>query len=74
MLAPHPQRRTVAQRRERERAHGPRPAEPDRAAELAVRPDWAWTRVVRRHDDYELILRGVEQAHSRADAERAVTA
>ncbi len=64
----------VAQRRERERAHGPRPGDPDRAAELAVRPGWAWTRIVRRYDDYERILRRVEQAHSPADAERAVTA
>jgi hypothetical protein len=64
----------VAHRQERERVHDPRPGDPDRAAALAGRPGWAWTRIVRRYDDYERILRRVEQVHLAEDAERAVTA
>ena len=32
---------------------GPRPGDPNRAPELRSRRGWAWTRIVRRHDDYE---------------------
>jgi hypothetical protein len=67
----------VAQRAERmqtqrKRAERPRPGDPDRAAELARRPGWAWTRIVRRYDDYERILRRVEQAQPAPDPESAV--
>ena len=34
----------------------PRPGDPDRSRELRDRPGWAWTRVVRRYDDYERAL------------------
>jgi hypothetical protein len=40
-----------------------RPGDPDRAPALRDRPGWAWTRVVRRYDDYERLLQ-------RLDAER----
>jgi hypothetical protein len=42
-----------------------RPGDPDRTRALRDRPGWAWTRVVRRYDDYERLLR-------RLDAERAL--
>jgi hypothetical protein len=51
----------LAQRQERQRAHRPRPGDPDRAAELGVRPGLAWTRIVRRYDDYERTLRHIEE-------------
>jgi hypothetical protein len=62
-----------AARAERKRAPRSRPGDPDRAAELAGRPGWAWTRIVRRYDDYERILRGVERAQSAPEAGTAVT-
>lgn len=34
-----------------------RPGDPDRSRELRTREGWAWTRVVRRSDDYERALR-----------------
>jgi hypothetical protein len=34
----------------------PRPGDPDRSRELRSRPGWAWTRVVRRYDDYRRTL------------------
>lgn len=43
-----------------------RPGDPDRSRELRVRPGWAWTRVVRRYDDYERAL-------ARLEAEREPT-
>jgi hypothetical protein len=33
-----------------------RPGDPNRTRELRSRPGWAWTRIVRTHDDYELVL------------------
>jgi hypothetical protein len=63
----------MAQRRERERADRQRPGDPDRAPELARRTGWAWTRIIRRYDDYERIVRRAEQSGSAPDAETAVT-
>jgi hypothetical protein len=42
-----------------------RPGDPDRSAELGGRPGWAWTRLVRRYDEYERVL-------ARLESERAV--
>ncbi|MDQ6836087.1 MAG: hypothetical protein M3016_07850 [Actinomycetota bacterium] len=42
-----------------------RPGDPDRSVELGGRSGWAWTRLVRRHDDYERLL---EQLHSGSTA------
>src|ERR1700742_4976037 len=39
-----------------------RPGEPDRTPELEHRPGWAWTRAVRRYDEYERIMKRVEEA------------
>jgi hypothetical protein len=36
-----------------------RPGDPDRREELAAEPGWAWTRVVRRLEDYEAVLAAV---------------
>lgn len=63
----------LERRRQRQRADRQRPGDPDRAPELADRPGWAWTRVVRRYDDYERILRRVERAEAATDAEVVVT-
>jgi hypothetical protein len=52
-------------RREHEalkRRRTPRPGDPDRTAELRSRPGWAWTRVVRRLDDYERVLAHLERS------------
>jgi hypothetical protein len=38
-----------------------RPGDPDRSQELRTREGWAWTRVVRRYDDYERALQRLEQ-------------
>jgi hypothetical protein len=38
----------------------PRPGDPDRSRELRNREGWAWTRVVRRYDDYERALRRLD--------------
>jgi hypothetical protein len=38
------------------RAGRARPGDPDRSRELADRPGWAWTRVMRRYDEYERVL------------------
>jgi hypothetical protein len=40
-----------------------RPGDPDPSPQLRSRPGWAWTRLVRRYDDYERML-------ARLDAER----
>jgi hypothetical protein len=40
----------------------PRPGDPDRTPELEPRPGWAWTRVVRRYDDYERLMQRLEEA------------
>src|SRR5205823_4528371 len=45
-------------RRRRERL---RPGDPDRAAELRIRPGWAWTRVVRSYNEYERALEWIER-------------
>jgi hypothetical protein len=37
-----------------------RPGDRNRAPELRNRPGWAWTRVVRRFDDYERVLQRLE--------------
>jgi hypothetical protein len=42
-----------------------RPGDPDRSRELRSRPGWAWTRVVRRYDDYRRILRRVSSSPTR---------
>lgn len=39
----------------------PRPGEPDRRRELREAPGWAWTRVVRRLDDYERLVAATEE-------------
>jgi hypothetical protein len=38
-----------------------RPGDRDRSRELRERPGWAWTRIVRRYDDYERVLRRLEE-------------
>lgn len=40
----------------------PKPGDPDRTRELQHRPGWAWTRIVRRYDDYERTLALLEEA------------
>ncbi|HEY5430780.1 MAG TPA: hypothetical protein VIK04_16815 [Solirubrobacteraceae bacterium] len=58
--------------RARRRTEPERPGEPHRAPELAGRPGWAWTRVVRRYDEYERILERLEtERETVADAEPA---
>lgn len=37
-----------------------RPGDADRRRELDSRPGWAWTRLVRRYDDYERLLERLE--------------
>lgn len=42
---------------------GDRPGDADRTAELRSRPGWAWTRLVRRYDDYERALEWLAREH-----------
>jgi hypothetical protein len=44
-----------------DRAHPPT-GDRDRTAELRARPGWAWTRVVRRYDDYQQTLAQLRKA------------
>ena len=46
----------------RHRDDRPRPGDPDRTPELEPRPGWAWTRVVRRYDEYERLMQRLEEA------------
>ena len=46
----------------------PRPGDPDRSKDLRRRHGWAWTRVVRRYDDFQATLREVQ---GRPERERA---
>ncbi|HEX3978874.1 MAG TPA: hypothetical protein VHW96_21565 [Solirubrobacteraceae bacterium] len=43
-----------------------RPGEPDRTAELQHRSGWAWTRLVRRYDDYQQLMRRLQQPNPAA--------
>jgi hypothetical protein len=52
-------RRLVAQRPR------PRPGDPDRTRELRNRPGWAWTRIMRRYDEYERALQLLESQGER---------
>ena len=64
-------------RREREREGEPTPARPrdrDRTAELERRSGWAWTRVVRRHDDFASLMRRLEAEPESAEQPEAATA
>jgi hypothetical protein len=61
-------RELITRRQERTRgaqtspagAQATRPGDPDRSRELRARPGWAWTRIVRRYDDYERALARLE--------------
>jgi len=65
----HPlQRRPAAERPSAERPAAERPGDPDRAPELRRRPGWSWTRVVRRYDEYERLLRRVQDDAAPGDA------
>lgn len=57
-LEAEPERRDRARRA----ATAPRPGDRNRAPELRGRRGWAWTRVVRRYDDYERVLAHVQAA------------
>ena len=46
-------------------AADPRPGDRNRTSELRGRRGWAWTRVVRRYDDYERVLAHVQAAAAR---------
>ena len=55
--------RTPAQpSRDRRQTRDARPQDADRQRELDSRPGWAWTRLVRRYDDYERLLEHVDAA------------
>jgi hypothetical protein len=63
-----------AKRRSRREHPRVRPGDPDRSSELSQRDGWAWTRVVRRYDDYERALQRLEQEHAaiRSDEHSAI--
>ncbi len=63
----------VMQRRERARLRRNRPGDANRVPELGGRAGWAWTRIVRRYDDYEQIRRAAQPAPA-ADPAPAITA
>ena len=46
-----------------------RPGDPDRSSELAGRSGWAWTRLVRRYDDYQDILARLESGQAQVGAD-----
>jgi hypothetical protein len=55
-----PERPATERRRPADRDRT-RPGDRDRSHELRGRPGWAWTRIVRRYDDYERVLRRLEE-------------
>jgi hypothetical protein len=61
-------RRDAEARRTAAASEAPRPGDADRSTELGHHPGWAWTRIVRRYDDYERILRRVESERETAGA------
>ena len=69
---PAPELATARRDHEALLARRERPGDPDRTAELERRPGWAWTRVVRRYDDYAGLIQRVEDAT--ADAADAADA
>jgi hypothetical protein len=50
-----------------------RPGDPDRSRALGNRPGWAWTRVVRRYDEYERVLERLESEREAAAAQTPVS-
>jgi hypothetical protein len=67
-------RELVSERRSLAQSPEPRhrPGDPDRSHELRHRPGWAWTRVVRRYDEYEWALEQIRAA-GRAEPEPRAT-
>lgn len=61
----------LAEARREHEALRVRPGDPDRARELARRPGWAWSGIVRRYDDYERLLRRVRDARDAEPAQAA---
>jgi hypothetical protein len=55
------------------RGDPPRPGDPDRTAELEHRSGWAWTRVVRRHDEFASLMRRLEAEQNSADLAESAT-
>jgi hypothetical protein len=60
-------------RARRRAAAAERPGDPDRTPELRHRPGWAWTRAVRRYDEYATLIRRADEAGADADPELVVT-
>ena len=60
--------------RAQRRKPGPRPGDPDRSRELGKRPGWAWTRIVRRYDEYEWALEQVRALSRAEDPSQAAAA
>jgi hypothetical protein len=56
-------RKPTARERTVQREQTVRPGDPDRRPELKSRPGWAWTRVVRRYDDYQRVLERLQAEH-----------
>ncbi len=56
---------------EDERRRRSRPGDSDRSRELRGRPGWAWTRIVRRYDEYERVLTHLEAERAAAEADRS---
>lgn len=48
-----------------------RPGDPDRRPELNSRPGWAWTRLVRRYDDYARLLERLDAESERIGGDGA---
>jgi hypothetical protein len=46
----------------------PKPGDPDRTRELRNKPGWAWSRITRRYDEYEIILELLESERERVHA------
>lgn len=64
-------RERAAERRERE-ARGSDPGDPDRRSELDSRPGWSWSRLVRRHDDYERLIEQLDHESTQSTGREPV--
>jgi hypothetical protein len=71
---PEPAPDTADHRSPQRRPASERPGDPDRAPELRRRAGWSWTRVVRRYDEYERLLRRVQDEAAPSDAPAPVPA
>jgi hypothetical protein len=78
LAAPAPESEPPVRTRERLEAIAPAepaavaPGDPDRRGELGYHGGWAWTRLVRRYDEYERLLELLDESEREPDEQPAL--